>query len=68
VADIIRELAAAKLALVTRHGRRNQYVLNPDAHFRHPLVADIPFRTFLKAIEIAKGERNDDRTMRSDPS
>ena len=48
VTDIIRELTAAGLVLVTRRGRHNQYALNPNAHFRHPLVADIPFRAFVR--------------------
>jgi hypothetical protein len=48
VADIIGELAAADLVLVTRRGRRNEYTINPDARFRHPLVADIPFRGFIR--------------------
>jgi hypothetical protein len=48
VADIIRELAAADLILRERNGRRNQYEINPDARFRHPLVADIPFRGFIR--------------------
>jgi hypothetical protein len=48
VAAIIGELAAADLVLVARRGRRNQYSINPDARFRHPLVADIPFRGFIR--------------------
>ena len=48
VADIIRDLASADLVLVTRRGRRNQYTLNPNARFRHPLVANIPFRAFIR--------------------
>jgi hypothetical protein len=48
VADIIRELAAADLILRKRFGRRNQYEINPRARFRHPLVADIPFRGFIR--------------------
>jgi len=48
VADIIRDLASEKLILVTREGRRNRYALNAGARFRHPLVADIPFRAFIR--------------------
>ena len=48
VADIIRDLTSADLVLVMRSGRRNQYTLNPNAHFRHRLVADIPFRAFIR--------------------
>ena len=48
VADIIRDLATAEFILVTRRGRRNRYTLNPSARFRHSLVADIPFRAFVR--------------------
>ena len=47
VAAVIRDLTSAKLVSVKRQGRRNQYTLNPGARFRHPLVADIPFRAFV---------------------
>jgi hypothetical protein len=46
VADIIRDLSGAKLVDVKRVGRRNHYKLSPDARFRHPFVADIPFESF----------------------
>ena len=48
VADIIRDLSTARLVLVKRHGRRNEYALDPHAMFRHPLLADIPFRHFVR--------------------
>jgi DNA-binding transcriptional ArsR family regulator len=47
IADVIRDLERAHLLSVTREGRRNRYALNPDAHFRHPLVADIPIKSFI---------------------
>jgi DNA-binding transcriptional ArsR family regulator len=48
VTDIVRELAQAELVIISREGRRNRYSLNHEARFRHPLVADIPFRAFVR--------------------
>lgn len=47
IADVIRDLERANMITVTREGRRNRYALNRDAHFRHPLVADLPIKTFI---------------------
>ena len=47
VADLIRDLAAEGFIVVRRKGRRNLYTLNRDARFRHPVIADIPFRAFV---------------------
>src|ERR1041385_4356612 len=47
IADVIRDLERAKMITVTREGRRNRYTLNPDAHFLHPLVADLPIKAFV---------------------
>ena len=47
IADVIRDLERARMISVTREGRRNHYALNPDAHFLHPLMADIPLKTFI---------------------
>jgi DNA-binding transcriptional ArsR family regulator len=47
IADVIRDLERAHMITVTREGRRNRYALNDDAHFRHPLVADIPIKSFF---------------------
>lgn len=47
VADVIRDLATAGLINVEHRGRRNYYNLSPNARFRHPFVADIPFEEFL---------------------
>jgi DNA-binding MarR family transcriptional regulator len=48
VAAIIRDLSEANLVVVSRIGRRNHYSLNSNAHFRHPLVADVPFDAFIR--------------------
>jgi predicted transcriptional regulator len=47
IADVIRDLERARMITVTREGRRNRYALNPDAHFRHPLMAAIPVKNFI---------------------
>ena len=47
IADVIRDLERTGMITVTREGRRNRYALNPDAHFLHPLMADIPLKTFI---------------------
>ena len=47
IADVIRDLERANMITVTREGRRNRYALNPDAHFLHPHMADIPLKGFI---------------------
>jgi hypothetical protein len=47
VADIIHDLSADGLLVVRRQGRRNHYALSPEAHFRHPIAAKIPFKSFV---------------------
>jgi hypothetical protein len=47
IADVIRDLERARMITVTREGRRNCYALNRDAHFLHPLMADIPINAFV---------------------
>jgi hypothetical protein len=48
VADIIQDLASEELVLVSRRGRRNRYTVNSRAHFRHPLIADVPFQGLIQ--------------------
>ena len=48
IAAIIRDLEKAGLMQVTKVGRRNLYSLDPNARFRHPFVAGIPFIRFLE--------------------
>jgi hypothetical protein len=47
VASIIRDLIDVGLLEVTRQGRRNQYKLASDAHFRHPLIEELQFKDFV---------------------
>lgn len=48
IADIIRDLIRAGLLTAVRQGRRNQYAVDPQAHFRHRIVKSIPFQAFVK--------------------
>jgi hypothetical protein len=50
VADLIWDLANADLLVVSRRGRRNHYALAPGARFRHPLIADTPFQSFVSLV------------------
>ena len=47
IADIIRDLSKAGLLSVQREGRRNRYALNPEARFRHPIIANLRFSEFV---------------------
>ncbi len=57
VATIVKDLAAAGMLKIERHGRRNSYSINPDAHLRHPTLAHIPLRRIIAAVvpEIQQG-------------
>ncbi len=39
VGRIVQDLAAAGMLQIQRRGRRNSYIVNPNAHFRHPTLA-----------------------------
>ncbi len=47
---IVKDLAAADMLLIQRRGRRNVYVVNPEAHLRHPTLAHIPLRCIIQAV------------------
>ncbi len=47
VASIIRDLVDVEMLDVQRRGRRNQYKLNSDAKFRHPLIEQLDFQAFV---------------------
>ena len=51
VGDIIRDLSNAGMLDVRREGRRNHYALKPDARFRHPFVANVPFEGFVSFMQ-----------------
>jgi DNA-binding IscR family transcriptional regulator len=48
VAQIIRDLCEAGLLASERHGRRNTYVVNINAHFLAPPVQSIRIADFLR--------------------
>jgi hypothetical protein len=48
--QIVRELAADGLATQTKNGRRNHYVVNTEAFFRHPYLRKIPISAVLDVL------------------
>lgn len=46
VADLVAEGYIAR----TKEGRRNRYQVNPRAHLRHPLFADLEIAPLLDAL------------------
>ncbi|MFG1699686.1 helix-turn-helix transcriptional regulator [Nonomuraea sp. NPDC049309] len=47
VQGIVSDLHQAGYVTIERVGRRNQYRLNPDGHFRHPTEAGLPVRLLI---------------------
>jgi len=47
VAQIIKDLGDAAMLVTVRNGRRNNYVVNVEAHFRAPPVRDVRIADFL---------------------
>jgi hypothetical protein len=58
VADVISDLQAADLLIVSRRGRRNHYTLNPAARFLHPVMAEVPFNAFVDLVRRFAARRN----------
>jgi hypothetical protein len=58
VSSVIRDLETGNFVVVSRTGRRNQYKLNPNARFRHPLIEHMSFSQFVDAWRRAQSERN----------
>lgn len=50
IAQVVHDLADAKLLNVTRNGRRNAYTVNPDAGFRHPTLSHITLGKFVDVL------------------
>jgi hypothetical protein len=57
VVDVIKDLEEAGFVRVTHTNRRNHYSLNPDATFRHPVIARIAFADFLELWRLSEGPR-----------
>ena len=50
VNDIIHDLVAAGLLRSVRSGRRNSYLVDAGACFRHPTLAHVPIDVMLQAL------------------
>ena len=50
IAQVVRDLSDADLLSVTRVGRRNSYVVNPNASFRHPTLSHIRLGNFVNVL------------------
>ena len=50
VGRIINELRAADMLRIERRGRRNSYIINPNARMRHPTLSHIPIRGLVEAL------------------
>jgi predicted transcriptional regulator len=50
VASIIKDLSRDGFIEVKRDGRQNRYRISERACFRHPIVAGLPFKSFLSAV------------------
>jgi winged helix-turn-helix DNA-binding protein len=47
---IVADLVADGYVVRTREGRRNRYEINPRAHLRHPLFADLEVGALVEAL------------------
>jgi predicted DNA-binding transcriptional regulator YafY len=47
---IVADLVAGGYVVRTREGRRNRYQVNPSAHLRHPLFADLQIAPLIDAL------------------
>jgi DNA-binding transcriptional regulator GbsR (MarR family) len=50
IAQVVRDLAEANFLSVTRSGRRNSYMVNPDAQFRHPTLSHVTLGRFVEML------------------
>jgi DNA-binding MarR family transcriptional regulator len=51
---IVSDLVAEGYVVRTKWGRRNRYQVNPHAHLRHPLFADLEIGSLLDALRDGK--------------
>jgi hypothetical protein len=47
---ILKDLAVADMIQVKRQGRCNCYVINPEAHLRHPTLSHIPLQRIITTV------------------
>src|SRR5579862_5547144 len=54
---IVADLVADGYVVRTKEGRRNRYEINPRAHLRHPLFADLEVGALVDALRGSRGAR-----------
>ncbi|WP_372728821.1 helix-turn-helix transcriptional regulator [Nocardioides sp.] len=54
---ILADLEEAGYVTKEKVGRRNEYRLHPDRHFRHPAESDMPIRALLDIFDNAEASR-----------
>jgi DNA-binding MarR family transcriptional regulator len=50
VIRILKDLVAGEMLEIRREGRRNSYVVNAEAHFRHPTLSHISLRPVIASV------------------
>ena len=50
IIQVVRDLVDADMLWIIKVGRRNSYVVNPDAAFRHPTLSHIKLGQFLRIL------------------
>ena len=50
IARILKDLMAGGMVQIQHRGRRNFYIVDPDAHFQHPTLAHIPLRPIYETL------------------
>lgn len=65
---IVADLVANGYVARTKEGRRNRYEVNPKAHLRHPLFADMEIAPLIDALrdgrESVDGRRDSGKSAR----
>ena len=59
---IVADLVADGYVVRTREGRRNRYEINPHAHLRHPLFADLQVGALVDALRDGGAARTPDES------
>lgn len=57
---IVSDLVKAGYLSKVRNGRRNEYVVHPDLHFRHPLERDAQILALLAIVPAAARAGDED--------
>jgi predicted transcriptional regulator len=59
---IVADLVADGYVSRTKEGRRNRYRVNPRAHLRHPMFADLELGPVLEALRDGAAARTQDES------